>query len=594
MARITTPSLTAVKAPFQSKETFVSWLEAPVGTEDGRPPIGDPGWSNMDLEPTPPEQRTWTWFNLPMYWFSTMFGITGWNVAAALIVVGLTWQQAFISCILGALLASVVVVAMARPGAKYHIGYPVLARSVVGMYGAYFFVFIRAVVCIVWFGIQTFYGGNLLSVCFRCIFGDSWHLWPNTLPAGADVTSKQLLAFFLVWLLKFPFTWVHPTKIHYIFTVKGVIMPIACLGLFGWCMASGTGVADINKANVDGHEAASSTPLGWAIMSGINVIMGSLSPMLVNQPDLARYVQKPRDAGLLQGVCVFFGQVLVFFLGLASTTSIQGKWGEAYWNPWDLLDAILDHYWTPGGRAGVFFVSLSFLFAVFATNLGCNSIPFGADMTGLFPRWLTIKRGQILCAILGVAVVPWKLIAGAEAFLSFLGSYNIFMAPLCAIIIVDYFFNRKGNLHVPAMFRARKGGLYWFWSGVNWVAVFSWVSGVVMGLPGLVGQYQPQIVSQAAKYMYMMGWQLTFVASAVVYMVCLQFFFKPRVLPDGCAGLADAASFEWLANDGREGFLDGERPVAPGSESAEDVIYAPPTPTGAEEGSGAESKWSKV
>lgn len=76
----------------------------------------------MDLEPTPPEQRTWTWFNLPMYWFSTMFGITGWNVAAALIVVGLTWQQAFISCILGALLASVVVVAMARPGAKYHIG----------------------------------------------------------------------------------------------------------------------------------------------------------------------------------------------------------------------------------------------------------------------------------------------------------------------------------------------------------------------------------------------------------------------------------------------------------------------------------------
>lgn len=122
MARITTPSLTAVKAPFQSKETFVSWLEAPIGTEDGRPPLGDPGWSNMDLEPTPPEQRTWTWFNLPMYWFSTMFGITGWNVAAALIVVGLTWQQAFISCILGALLASVVVVAMARPGAKYHIG----------------------------------------------------------------------------------------------------------------------------------------------------------------------------------------------------------------------------------------------------------------------------------------------------------------------------------------------------------------------------------------------------------------------------------------------------------------------------------------
>jgi NCS1 family nucleobase:cation symporter-1 len=65
-------------------------------------------------------------------------------------------------------------------------------------------------------------------------------------------------------------------------------------------------------------------------MDGINVIMGSLSPMLVNQPDLARYCRKPRDAGWLQGAAVFVSKVVVFFLGLASTASIQGKWGTAY------------------------------------------------------------------------------------------------------------------------------------------------------------------------------------------------------------------------------------------------------------------------
>lgn len=74
-----------------------------------------------------------------------------------------------------------------------------------GMYGSYFFIFIRAIVCIIWYGIQTYYGANLLSVCFRCIFGNSWDNWPNMLPAGADVTSKQLLAFFLLWLVEFPF-----------------------------------------------------------------------------------------------------------------------------------------------------------------------------------------------------------------------------------------------------------------------------------------------------------------------------------------------------------------------------------------------------
>jgi hypothetical protein len=82
---------------------------------------------------------------------------------------------------------------------------PVLARSVMGMYGSFFFVFIRAVVCIIWYGIQTFYAGNLLSVMLRCIFGSSWENFGNTLPASANITSKKLLTFFIAWILEFPF-----------------------------------------------------------------------------------------------------------------------------------------------------------------------------------------------------------------------------------------------------------------------------------------------------------------------------------------------------------------------------------------------------
>lgn len=172
-------------------------------------------------------------------------------------------------------------------------------------------------------------------------------------------------------------------------------------------------------ASKAGELSSSVTPLGWSIMSGINTIFGGLSPMLVNQPDLARYCKKPRDAGFLQGLCVFFPTVLVFFLGLASTTSIQIKWGTAYWNVWDLLDVILDHHFSAGARTGVFFIALTFFFGVFVTNVGANSLPFGADMAGLIPKFLTIRRGQILCAILGVVVQPWQLMANASAFLRY-------------------------------------------------------------------------------------------------------------------------------------------------------------------------------
>ena len=74
-----------------------------------------------------------------------------------------------------------------------------------GMYGSYFFVFIRAIVCIIWYGIQSYYAGNVLSVMLRCIFGSSWENFDNTLSANANVASKQLLAFFMAWLMEFPF-----------------------------------------------------------------------------------------------------------------------------------------------------------------------------------------------------------------------------------------------------------------------------------------------------------------------------------------------------------------------------------------------------
>ncbi|KAG9200117.1 hypothetical protein G6514_007594 [Epicoccum nigrum] len=425
-----------------------------------------------------------------------------------------------------------------------------------GMYGSYFFVFIRAVVCIIWYGIQTFYAGNILSVMLRCIFGSSWENLNNTLPTGANVTSRQLLTFFMAWLMEFPFMWVHPKNIHYVFTVKGFVMPVAAFVVFGWCMANGGGLRSMDLASKEGQFSASVTPLGWSIMAGINTIFGSLSPMLVNQPDLSRYCKKPRDAGAIQGISVFVASIIVFFLGMASTTSIQAVWGEAYWNVWDLFDAILDHHFGAGARAGIFFAALAFYLGVFATNFGANSIPFGSDMTGLFPKWLTIRRGQVLCAILGVVVQPWQLMANATAFLSFLGSYSIFMAPLCAVIIIDYFIARKGNIHIPSCYVGNRSGLYWFWSGVNWLGVLAWLLGTTMGIPGLIGQYQPQIISNAAKYMYMMGWLLTFFTSAVVYYVAT-ILVKPRIFPSGFESVPFKR--EWLANEGREGFFDGER-----------------------------------
>ncbi|KAL4954532.1 permease for cytosine/purines, uracil, thiamine, allantoin-domain-containing protein [Aspergillus filifer] len=545
---------------------FINTIQTDAAPENHQA-LGKGRFSNRDLEPTYPEERTWTWYNLPLYWFSVAFGATGWNVAASLVATGLVWYTPMDEKLLSYCISTLLTWGSELGSGVYiMLPRPVLARSSFGLYGSYFFIFLRAAVCIIWYGIQTYYGANLLALMLRCMFGYKWTDFANSLPASADVTSQQLLCFFLVWIMELPFCFVHPTKIHWLFSIKGVVMPFVTFGLFGWCIAHGAGIRSLSLAN---EVSTSGTNLGWAVMDGINVIMGSLSPMLVNQPDLARYCKAPRDAGWPQGAAVFVSKVIVFFLGLASTASIQGAWGTAYWNIWDLLEAILDHYWTPASRTAVCIVAFSFMVSQFGTNFGGNSIPFGADMTGLFPRFLTIRRGQILCAVLGIAVVPWKLLANASAFLSFLGSYNIFMAPLCAIIIIDYI-SRRGNIHIHSLYNTSKTSLYWFWSGANYIAVFAWICGVALGLPGLVGEYQPQSVNSAAKNMFKMGWILTFVVAGAVYAVLFQVGKMKGFLAD-----LQVKGWEYLGKNDRDGYLDGEREVVEGV-----VVSEAPTPKG--------------
>ena len=88
MGRTERPTRAGLTASFRSKEAFVEFIQAPRGN-DSHTAIGDSKWSNKDLQPTSVEDRTWTWYNLPLYWFSNQFSLVGWNTGSALVTVGL-------------------------------------------------------------------------------------------------------------------------------------------------------------------------------------------------------------------------------------------------------------------------------------------------------------------------------------------------------------------------------------------------------------------------------------------------------------------------------------------------------------------------
>jgi NCS1 family nucleobase:cation symporter-1 len=110
--------------------------------------------------------------------------------------------------------------------------------------------------------------------------------------------------------------------------------------------------------------------LAWAMLGGINSVMGKTSTGIVNQPDLARYARTRSAPTWSQLIALPIGNTLCATLGIFGASAIRAGWGQLIWNPWDLCDAILDRYWNNGARAGVAVVSLGFLFSIIGSNLG--------------------------------------------------------------------------------------------------------------------------------------------------------------------------------------------------------------------------------
>ncbi|CAK1356728.1 Allantoin permease [Cercospora beticola] len=470
-------------------------------------------WSNIDLIPTPPHQRCWS----PWYYFAFQFSIafspTTYNIGSTLFSIGLTWWLIIIASFVGTFLCCIILYLNARGPVLYHIGFPVYARISAGIYGSLFFIFIRAVVAIFYMGTQTYYASRLMDVALRCVFGYKWTQIPNHLPVSAGITTSQMIAFFLTWLLQFPFAFLHPSASGPLFVIKSFLSPTAYIATMIWSLIEFRGV-DLHFSS----NPATGSALAWSFLRAINTVVSGVVPPMVNIADLARYGNHPTRDILPLTIGLFISKPFVILLGLFTTASGAKNFGIANWNLWDYYSLILSSYsWTPTSRSLIFLASIIQSFATIVTNISANAIPVGSDLAGLFPGYFDIRRGMILCHLLIWAVVPWLLVDSAQNFLTFLGSYLCFISPVVAIMIVDYWIARKGNVHVPSLYRPEEGSPYYYTKGFNIRAYIAWAIGVGLVISGISGAISPGSISLTAVRIYNCGFVLSFAAAGVVY-----------------------------------------------------------------------------
>ncbi|KAH8697839.1 putative uracil permease [Talaromyces proteolyticus] len=482
---------------------------------------------NPDTRPLEPARRTFGPWEFVTLWVITgSFNIGGWTTGSSLIAYGLNVWQAMLTVIIGNVIVGFLCVMTGAPGAKWHIGFPIIQRAPWGVNGFAFVVIQRVFLACIWFSTQVYWGGQCVKVVLTAI-------WPsfanvNTSLAGGTMTTGDFTSFIIFTVLYYPFIWIKPEKykIPFLISCTAVIPTIIVTWIWFMAKAHGVGTLVTNVSTVSGVSQATGSHLGWMMVLGICTMINSMSVHVYVQSDYTRYARKPKDQILAQLVMVPMGTIVVALIGIICTSCAAQLFpeqeGTLLWAPYDLYSALQAHYGNSSrSRAAVAFGGLSFMIAQFGMVVANNGVAAGLDLSGLFPRYFTIRRGMILLSMISFIVQPWSLLNGASKFLTVLGGYGVFIGPMTGVMFSDYFLVRRQILKLSDLYEYSSKSIYWYQKGYNWRAFVAWMMGVWITLPGFARMVQQGSADPWAGWsnLYDLSYILGCLLSVVTYYV---------------------------------------------------------------------------
>ena len=158
--------------------------------------------------------------------------------------------------------------------------------------------------------------------------------------------------------------------------------------------------------------------------------------------------------------------------------------------------------------------------------MAANVVAPATGFSNLNPKRISFLTGSLITAVIGILMMPWKLLETAGAYIfRWLIGYSSLMGALGGILICDYWIIRRQRLSLKGLFDAN--GDYSYTNGVNWRAIAALVAAILPLLPGALryALADPQIIAQSPNVfdkIYTYAWFVTFAISFVVYWVLMK------------------------------------------------------------------------
>jgi NCS1 family nucleobase:cation symporter-1 len=324
-------------------------------------------------------------------------------------------------------------------------------------------------------------------------------LWP----AAGNVPGAVWLCFFAFWALNM---WVVWRGIETIRVLEGVGAPfllIVGLALLWYTVSKAGGFGPVldtpSKFQTTGEFIRYFIP-------ALTGMVGFWATVALNIPDFTRYARSQKAQVWGQALGLPATMALYSFIGVAVTSASVVLFGQPIWDPVELLGRF--------NRPLVAFVALiALLIATLTTNVAANVVSPSNDFANLNPRKISFRAGGMITGVVGVLMMPWKLLSDFSAYVfGWLVGYSALLGPVAGVMIADYYLVRKARLSVADLYR--RNGRYEYDNGVNSRAVIAMIAGIAVALVGLA--------VPALRLLYDYAWFVGFGVSGALYTFLMQ------------------------------------------------------------------------
>ncbi|MDE2429029.1 MAG: NCS1 family nucleobase:cation symporter-1 [Burkholderiales bacterium] len=477
---------------------------------------------NEDLAPTTEAQRTWRWYHFAALWVGMVMCIPAYTLAASLIEGGMSGYQAVWTVFLANAIVLIPMLLIGHAGAKYGIPYAVLARTSFGVRGARLPALMRAIVACGWYGIQTWFGGQMIYTLGGVLLGQP--VGGDKIP-GLGINLAQLICFLIFWGIQFWYIFHGMDSIRKLETYTAPLKILICFVLLGWVYNKAGSFGPIldqpSQFVAGGKKAGQFWTTFWP---SLTAMIGFWATLALNIPDFTRFAKSQKDQILGQTVGLPAPMGLLALLAVIVTSATVVLYGKALWDPVDLASRMTG--------AAVLIALVILLIDTVSVNLAANLVGPAYDFSALNPKRISYKTGGYITASIALIMMPWKILESTQGYIfTWLIGYSALLGPIAGILIIDYYFIRKTRIDVAALYQ--ENGQYTYNNGWNSVAVIAFVVGVLPNIPGFLNAAFPAsfpAIPDMLKTIYTYAWFVGLMLSGTVYMVLMKTRNAPQAL----------------------------------------------------------------